>query len=545
MVAVTTKWHPKPFLHSVRQIPTPCRLEEIMSVIEEPKLQSREFNQFRKMIFDLAGISLADTKVVMVQGRLAKRLRSLELPSYRDYLDYLLEDKEGTEKTKFINALTTNKTEFFRESHHFDYLTNTVFPELVKQSEVNGTKKLRIWCSASSTGEEPYTIAMTVSEFFHLRKGWDIRILASDIDTDVLHAASEGVYDASRMEDIPPHLRKKYFTRTQRTDDGPWKANPSIRDLITFRQINLLQPNWPIHTDFQVIFCRNVMIYFDPPSQSKLVDQFAEKLTPNGYLIIGHSESLLGLTENYKSLGDTVYRCIAGSRPKSHRTPMPSPASDRPKSAPVVIRSGDATSSTPIGMGRETDTESKYTLHGEPVRRIIVGEVEASEKPMWISTLLGSCVSVCLYDERAKIGGMNHFMLPDSHVQKDCYASYGVHAMELLINAIMGLGGDRRRLKAKLFGGCVVGKASSQSLHIGRKNINFATEFMANESIPVVSSHVGGNFGMRIDFHTHTAKVLLRSLDPEITLQLDRRERQQAMSIVREASQHFDFTLFE
>lgn len=522
-----------------------------MSVIEEPELQRREFNQFRSLIFELAGISLADSKIVMVQGRLAKRLRALELPSYRDYLDFLLDDQTGDEKTKFINALTTNKTEFFRENHHFEYLTNTLFPELVKQAEASGNKRLRIWCSASSTGEEPYTIAMVVCEFFGMRKDWDIRILASDIDTDVLQRAAEGVYDANSMEGVPVPLRKKYFTRLQRADDGPWQANSSLRDLITFRQINLLAPNWPIHTTFDIIFCRNVMIYFDAPSQSHLVNQFAEKIVPKGHLIIGSSESLLGLSDKYQSLGATIYRCLSGAASRTTTLPSPTPTVAKTRPRPVtperqarptpLPRSQPAPSRTT----RQLESVRPSTLQGDPKSRIIVGEVLASDKPLWISTLLGSCVAVCLFDETKKIGGMNHFMLPDTNANQMCSASYGIHAMELLINSIMGLGGDRRRLRAKLFGGCVVGQESSHSLHIGQKNIDFATEFLERESIPVLAKHVGGRFGMRIDFHTHTTKVLLRSLDPDLTRKLDQEDRLKAKSIVTASMQHSDITLFE
>ncbi len=425
-------------------------------------------------------------------------MRALGLSTYRDYLEYLLADAGGPETTKFVNALTTNKTEFFRESHHFEFLTNKVFPELVKAAETSGSKKMRIWCSASSTGEEPYTIAMTTCEYFNLRKGWDIRILASDIDTDVLHAASEGIYDASRMQDIPVALRKRYFTRTQRSDEGPWKANPSIRDLITFRQINLLKPDWPIHSTFDVIFCRNVMIYFDAANQSKLVDQFADKLTPNGYLIIGHSESLLGLTDRYKSLGDTIYRCTAaGSKASKAELPPKSSASSSVQPIPSVEKEQEvkipSANKVASRVRPRTPVRSSMELHGEPVSRIIVGEVKASEKPMWISTLLGSCVAVCLFDEVKKIGGMNHFMLPDSNLNNMISASYGIHAMELLINAIMQLGGDARRLKAKLFGGCVVSQDSSRSLNVGRKNIDFALEFLERESIPWLLATLAAN----------------------------------------------------
>jgi chemotaxis protein methyltransferase CheR len=180
-------------------------------VANEANLSEREFKAFQKLIYDLAGISLADTKQIMVQGRLSKRLRALDISSYREYYERLCSKQAGDEVERFINALTTNKTDFFREAHHFDYLTNTIFPKLAARAERTGSKKIRIWCSASSTGEEPYTIAMTIREYFGAQSDWDIRVLASDIDTDVLKTAQEGWYVDDRFDELPNALKKKYF----------------------------------------------------------------------------------------------------------------------------------------------------------------------------------------------------------------------------------------------------------------------------------------------------------------------------------------------
>ena len=283
-----------------------------MLMIDELKLTERDFKTVQKLIFDLAGISLSNSKQVMVHGRLAKRIRHLNLRSYSEYIDIIVGGKDPDETTKFINALTTNKTDFFREKHHFDFLTTKVFPALRDKANSGRPEKLRIWCSASSTGEEPYTIAITVREFFGANTNWDIRILASDIDTDVLAKASTGVYDAERLADVPLHIRQNYFTRESRSEDSRWTVKPLIRDLITFRRINLQEAPWQINTQFDIIFCRNVMIYFNAETQKTLIERFAEKLDPDGHLIIGHSESLFGISNRFKPLGETIYGFAPG-----------------------------------------------------------------------------------------------------------------------------------------------------------------------------------------------------------------------------------------
>ncbi len=508
-------------------------------MIDELKLTERDFKTVQKLIFDLAGISLANSKQVMVHGRLAKRLRSLNLSSYSEYIDIIASGRDPDETTKFINALTTNKTDFFREKHHFDYLLTSVFPALRDKANAGRPKKLRIWCSASSTGEEPYTIAITVREFFGLNTDWDIRILASDIDTDVLSKASSGVYEADRLADVPLHIRQNYFTRESRAEDARWTVKPVIRDLITFRRINLQDSPWQINTTFDIIFCRNVMIYFNAETQTALVERFAEKLDPEGHLIIGHSESLFGISNRFKPLGETIYG-FAPDQSMAVRTTKTAPAKavvskaepstrNEAKGGSVRVKPSTATTDGPINTAPAAKADTN-AFADDQKHSIIVGEVHASRDPVWISTVLGSCVATCLFDEATGVGGMNHFMLPESRCNPEACASFGVHAMEMLINEIMRCGGDRRRLKAKFFGGSAV--VQSKNWNIGEQNVQFARKFLETEGIPIIAAHTGGNCGMRVQFHTQSAKVLVRPLDPQSSLAVDQLAHRRANLVV-------------
>ena len=504
-----------------------------MLMIDELKLTERDFKTVQKLIFDLAGISLSNSKQVMVHGRLAKRIRNLNLRSYSEYIDIIAGGKDPDETTKFINALTTNKTDFFREKHHFDFLTTKVFPALRDKANSGRPEKLRIWCSASSTGEEPYTIAITAREFFGTNTNWDIRILASDIDTDVLAKASTGVYDAERLADVPLHIRQNYFTRESRSEDSRWTVKPLIRDLITFRRINLQEAPWQINTQFDIIFCRNVMIYFNAETQKTLIERFAEKLDPEGHLIIGHSESLFGISNRFKPLGETIYGFAPGQAISKK------PSAGLPKVAPKVSSANVRVRSEPNARAEPGPAGSTPTISAEPnafdkdpKHSIIVGDVLASREPVWISTVLGSCVATCLYDEYTGIGGMNHFMLPESKCTPNACASFGVHAMEMLINEIMRKGGDRRRLKAKFFGGGAVVHSQSKNWNIGDQNVRFTRSFLETEGIPIVATHTGGTSGMRVQFHTQSAKVLVRPLDPQSSLAVEQMAQKQSVRVV-------------
>ncbi len=211
-------------------------------VISEVALSVADFHRFRKLIYEKAGISLCDSKHTLVQSRLARRLRDLSFDNYNDYYKFLVDPIEGADEFEnFINCLTTNKTEFFRESHHFDFLREKLFPQLVQRAARGEPKRLRIWSAACSTGQEPYTLALTAREFFRSMPDWDIRILASDIDTQVLQTASEGIYPAELLDDVPPQYRKRYFHRLSRDPDGPVQVSDELKQLITFRQINFVR----------------------------------------------------------------------------------------------------------------------------------------------------------------------------------------------------------------------------------------------------------------------------------------------------------------
>ncbi len=528
-----------------------------MTMLHDPKMSTKEFKFFKDLIYELAGIALADSKQIMVQGRLAKRLRALKLESFTEYSKLLAARTDQEETTNFINALTTNKTDFFREPHHFQFLTDRVFPEIEKQAKETGRKRLRIWCSASSTGEEPYTIAMTVREHFGEDPTWDIRILASDIDTDVLANASKGIYPADRFSDVPKWMLTKYFERESRSEDAACRAKSTLRDLLTFRRINLQETQWPINCAFDVIFCRNVMIYFDQPSQRKIVSHFADHLLPNGYLIIGHSESLFGISEQFQPLGETVYRLQGNGAPTSKKFAGPTNSatngSNVEQSRIPSVRSASPTpfpqaptSPIPTNAGQRPRLVPRKANEPQPqdTHPIIVGEVFATAEPIWITTLLGSCVATCLYDDVAKVGGMNHFMLPESGMRMEQCASYGIHSMEMLINSLMKLGAKRSRLQAKVFGGGRIIRSGQTANHIGERNANFALQFLETECIPLVASYTGGDSGMHVKFHTHTQKVIVRLLDSAISQKVERDQELRGAAEVRATLSHQDVTLF-
>ncbi|MBP3960624.1 hypothetical protein J8F10_35825 [Gemmata sp. G18] len=455
-----------------------------------PAIRDDEFAALRKYLYDEAGISLSDGKRDMVCSRLAKRLRHLGLSSYGEYLRRVQAGDPPTERQEFINCLTTNKTDFFREPHHFDFLRDTVIPQI----RATGRKRLRLWCAASSTGEEPYTLAMTLREHCPASEGWDVRILASDIDTTVLAHAERGVYDADRAGDIPPEFLRKYFLRGTGAKAGKISARPELRELLTFRQINLIKEPWPIRAQFDVIFCRNVVIYFDRDTQHKLLTRFAAQLDPNGFLFLGHSENIHWLADTFAPLGSTVYK-IRGSTD----TPPPRGALPRTAARPAAPAPVPAVPAAAAPAGKEEE------------HNIILGDVQATRGPAVIKTLLGSCVAACLYDPETGVGGMNHFSLPGSS-DEGTSARYGAHAMELLVTAIMKKGGDRNRLRAKVFGGGKVLDVASEHLNVGARNAEFVLKYLEAEGIPVVGQSLGGNRGRLVRFRPHTGQALAKHL---------------------------------
>lgn len=265
-------------------------------------ISADEFKRFRTLIYDESGISLGDQKRTLLASRLSKRLRDLGCETFSEYYDKVTEDPTREEFTRMLDLISTNKTDFFREPKHFEFLRDRILPELEK------SKRMRIWSSACSTGEEPYTIAMTLFEGVQNPAQWDFKILASDLSTRVLAKAASGVYAEDRFRDVPDDILQRHFLRGKGDSAGLFKVKPHLASVIQFRRLNLMDDHFPIKMPLDLIFCRNVMIYFDRPTQETLVNKFYRYLKPGGYLFIGHSESLQWVTHPFKSLAPTIYQ---------------------------------------------------------------------------------------------------------------------------------------------------------------------------------------------------------------------------------------------
>jgi len=277
---------------------------------KEFEFTARDFERVRALIHQRAGIALAESKHEMVYSRLARRLRASGIDSFTAYLDQLEHGNDAAEWEAFTNALTTNLTSFFREAHHFPVLA-----EHLKRAR----QPIEIWCSAASTGEEPYSIAITACEAFNTLKP-PVKIVATDIDTNVLKTAANGIYAIERLDRMAPERAKRFFLRGKGAQEGMVRVRPELREMITFKQLNLLAGAWSVSGPFDAIFCRNVMIYFDKPTQGRILDRFAPMMKPDALLFAGHSENFLYVCDKFRLRGKTVYeldseRPAGGARP--------------------------------------------------------------------------------------------------------------------------------------------------------------------------------------------------------------------------------------
>ena len=281
----------------------------IRSDPREFEFDDRDFRRVCDLIHERVGISLAPAKRDMVYGRLSRRLRTLGLRSFQEYLDRLERDG-GEEWQAFTNALTTNLTSFFREPHHFDKLRE----ELKRRSStVSASQPLLLWSCAASTGEEPYSMAITACEAFGTLKP-PVRIVATDVDTQVLTTASRGVYALDRVSSLEPDLRRRYFQRGSGPNEGQCRVLPALRELIEYRPLNLLAPRYDVGGPFTALFCRNVMIYFDKPTQRGILSRLVPHMADDGLLYTGHSENYLHAADLIQPCGRTLYRRATGAR---------------------------------------------------------------------------------------------------------------------------------------------------------------------------------------------------------------------------------------
>lgn len=274
---------------------------------QAPALTRDGFARFAEFITRQLGIKMSDNKVPMLQSRLMRRLRQLGMNSLDEYQNYLFNSAHSDEeRVLFIDAVTTNKTDFFREAQHFDYLVNSALPSLMQLGLPNGS--LKVWCAGCSSGEEPYTLAMVLSEFARENAGFDFSIVATDISTRVLEHARLGIYETSRIEPIPMALRHRYLLRSCDPQKRAVRIVPDLRGKITFRRLNFMDADYGLRDTFDVIFFRNVMIYFDKPTQEAVLHKQCRHLRSGGYLFVGHSESLAGLNVPVSIISSAVFR---------------------------------------------------------------------------------------------------------------------------------------------------------------------------------------------------------------------------------------------
>ena len=260
----------------------------------------KTFQKLREIVYDNCGISLNDSKVAMLSARIAKRMRVLNIKEHTEYLDYLINDKSTVEITKFLDVISTNVTSFFREKEHFDLLNNIIMG-IVK----SGQKRIRIWCAAASTGQEPYTIAMVCDRASG--KSSDVKILATDISTKVLKEAKEGRYNLEIIKKIPSDLLLHYFTEEIEGNKKYYCVKDILKKLIVFKRLNLFQTPYPMRGPIDIVFCRNVMIYFDNSTKERLVSEIYRLLKPGGYLMLGHAENLTLIKHNFKYIKPSVF----------------------------------------------------------------------------------------------------------------------------------------------------------------------------------------------------------------------------------------------
>lgn len=274
-------------------------------------LSSEDFKSLAQFIHGSLGIKMPDVKRGMIESRLRKRLTSLKLPSYSDYCDYLFsQDGRKNEMPYFVDAITTNKTDFFREPHHFSYMLEKALPDMVTNTGAGLIRKFTIWSCACSRGDEPYTLAMVLNEFARVRQGFDFSILATDISTKVLETATSGIYDTQLIEPVPMEYRKRYLLRSKDKTKNLVRIRPELRKKILFRQLNLMDDDYKIRHKLDMIFCRNVIIYFDKPTTDRLMVKLCQKLTPGGYLFMGHSELLDCKHLPVVSVAPTIYKRV-------------------------------------------------------------------------------------------------------------------------------------------------------------------------------------------------------------------------------------------
>ena len=273
----------------------------------DAKLSKQDFERLSTFIYGQYGIKMPEAKQIMLQSRLQKRLRALKMPSFTQYIDYVFSPAGSEEVVHMMDMVSTNKTDFFRESQHFDFLTQTVLPEFY---ELNRRSFIKCWSAGCSSGEEPYTLAMVFAEFAATHPGFDFSILGSDLSTVVLQKAVTAIYPEERVDIIPLELKKKYLLKSKDRTKPTVRITPELRAKASFMRLNFMDNSYNAPDNFDIIFCRNVLIYFDRQTQEAVINKLCRHLKPNGYFFLGHSESVTGINVPLKQIKPTVFRLI-------------------------------------------------------------------------------------------------------------------------------------------------------------------------------------------------------------------------------------------
>jgi chemotaxis protein methyltransferase CheR len=444
-------------------------------VISEP-MSDRTFHRFSKFIQTELGIKMPDTKKTMLQARLQKRLWKLEMSSFDDYCDYLF-SHEGMENElqHMINVVTTNKTEFFREPKHFEYLAERVLPEIVQKRGFADT--FMVWCAGCSTGEEPYSLAMVLNEFAERNREFRFLILATDISSKVLDQAKLGIYEEERIESVPMNLRKKYLLRSKTTDNGLVRIIPELRARIRFRRLNFMDRNFGLRELMDMVFCRNVIIYFDRPTQEGVLNRICSYLRPGGYLFTGHSETLNGMKLPLAPVSHTVYRHVDAAGGKEQQE------------LPIIY--------------------------------LKPAEMCITDKPSVVRTVLGSCLAITMFHPRLGVAAICHALLPEPD-QQSAEENAPVNPLKYvtlvipeMIAKLQEYGIKLEELEVKMFGGAdmlTTREDRGKNQAVGRLNSMKAVMLLESHGLKVKVSDVGGTLGRKIFFYTHTGEVLLKRL---------------------------------
>ncbi|MBI9016922.1 MAG: protein-glutamate O-methyltransferase [Phycisphaerae bacterium] len=277
-----------------------------MLVGDNITIKESDFRRISDVIYKHCGINLHEGKKTLVRARLAKRIRELNFNDVTSYIDFALHQDNIHEFYNLVDSISTNLTSFFREKVHFDYIRQTFLPQLLQQKKTQGNNQIRIWSAGCSSGEEPYTIAITMAEELAGKGSWDLKILASDVSTRILKTAQAGIYDSSKIKPLSTQQRLKYMTNIKVDGQITHQVRPELKSKISFRYLNLME-SWPFKGPFDIIMCRNVMIYFDKPTQTKLVNRYYDCQAKGGLLCIGHSESLTNTNHKYKYVMPATY----------------------------------------------------------------------------------------------------------------------------------------------------------------------------------------------------------------------------------------------